>query len=63
MLLLAIIQNNSPENAEKNKARDAISICWQEYEKKSLDPAGKRFIAGACELMEHKFRDQYRTSP
>lgn len=63
MLLLGILQSNSPENDEKYKARGAISVCWQEYEKKSLDPAAKRFIAGVCEQMEQKFRDQYRTSP
>lgn len=55
--------NSSPEAKEKNRAREAISICWKDYESKSFDPATKRFVAGACEMMEQKFKDKYHDTP
>lgn len=37
----------------------AIDLCWEEYERKSLTPDQKRFIAGACEMMEDEFRNKH----
>lgn len=53
----------SPAEKEKNNERFAIKLCWEEYEKKSIGPAEKQFIAGACEMMEKKFEDKHRAKP
>lgn len=62
MLVLAGC-DNSPEAKEKGIKRDAIKLCWQEYDKKSLDEGSKRFIAGACEKMESDFKAKYGVNP
>lgn len=48
---------------QKQQARSAIDICWQEQERKSLDPSSARFIAGACERMESDFLQKYGHKP
>jgi hypothetical protein len=53
----------SPEVAAKEAARAGIERCWQDYERKSLEPEHKRRIAGACELLEQKYRARYGTAP
>jgi hypothetical protein len=53
----------SPEAKAKADARASIENCWQGYERKSLDPDQKRFIAAACELAEQKYRAKYGTAP
>lgn len=53
----------SPEQKAKDQARGAIKICWQDYNKKSLDPGTKRFVARVCEKMEKDFRDKYHLEP
>ena len=57
------VQMNTPEGRERAKHRDAIELCWSDYEKKSLDPATKRFVAGACESMERKYEAQLGRKP
>lgn len=54
---------NTPEGQERAKYRYAIELCWSDYEKKSLDPATKRFVAGACESMERKYEAQFGRKP
>ena len=44
-------------------SRRAIEVCWDEQQRKSLDPAQQRFIAGACESMEAKFVAKYGHKP
>lgn len=58
-VLLVAGCDNSPEAKEKSRSRDAIKLCWQDYEKKSLDAGTKRFIAGTCEKMEDDFKSKY----
>ena len=37
----------------------AIDSCWKEHDRKSIAPAEKRFIAGACEKMEREFQERH----
>jgi len=43
--------------------RMAIKLCWKDQERKSLTPAEQRFIAGACESMEAKYREKHGRIP
>lgn len=54
---------NSPEAEAKSQARYAIEECWEKYERKSLDPNTKRFVALVCENMEKDFRTKYGVKP
>jgi hypothetical protein len=62
-LLLLVIGFLSGPPDEKSRSRSAISLCWEEQKRKSLDPAMQRFIAGACEKMESDFRTKYNANP
>lgn len=55
--------DNSPEAKEKQVAKRAIKLCWEDYNKKSLDEASKRFIAGACEKLEGDYKTKYNSNP
>lgn len=55
--------DNSPEAKEKGEQRNAIDYCWSTYDKKSNSEEQKRFIAGACERMESKFKAQFGVNP
>ncbi len=50
-------------SSEKDIARRAVSLCWQDQSRKSLTPGEARFIAGACEKMESDFRQRWGHSP
>ena len=63
LLAQGFIASNTPEGKERAKARDAIELCWKEQQRKSLDPAQARFIAGACEKMEDDFRRKHNRNP
>lgn len=52
-----------PEAIEKQRARDAIKLCWSETERKALSPGQQRFTAQTCEFMEGEFRKQYGHNP
>jgi len=54
---------DTPERREKQSRREAISACWEEQKRKSLDPSLQRFIAGACEKMESDFRQKFHLNP
>lgn len=56
-------QAPNPTDQAKTKERDAIKLCWQEYERKPIGPAEKQFIAGACEMMEKKYIDKHHAQP
>ena len=53
----------SPERQAKRDARAAIDHCWDNQGKKSNTGSQGRFIAGACELMEERFVQQYGHKP
>ncbi|WP_323142806.1 hypothetical protein [Massilia phyllosphaerae] len=53
----------TPEQHEKSVARLAISNCWDDQSKKSLEPGEARFIAMACEKMENDFITKYGVKP
>lgn len=53
----------SPEQATKNNRRNAIGLCWSEYDKKSLAPDVKRFVAKSCEDMEALYVKDYGSRP
>jgi len=61
--IFSAIVGSSPEEKEKSQARDAISLCWSDQEKKSNTPGEARFIAGACEKMESDYKTKYGVSP
>lgn len=63
LCLIAAGCTPSPEAQAKADARGAIKLCWEEQGKKSLDPATARFAAGACEMMEARFKETYKVSP
>lgn len=59
---LLVIGAFLPET-EKSKDRAVIDLCWQDYERKSLEPATKRFIAGTCEMIEQRFKEKHGHAP
>lgn len=59
---LMIIGLMSPETP-KSKDRAAIDLCWKDQGRKSLDPGAARFVAGACEMLEQRFRETHGTEP
>lgn len=63
LILVAGMRDPSPKAREKGQERDAIALCWKDYDRKSLDPATKRFVASACELMEKRFREKHSVEP
>jgi hypothetical protein len=55
--------SSSPEDQAKANKRAAIELCWQEQQRKSLDPSTQRFVAGTCEMMEREFVAKYGVKP
>jgi len=52
-----------PKKTAIDYDRDAITLCWQEYKRKSLDPNTKRLIAKLCEDRESPFLKTYNAKP
>ena len=66
LLILFIVvmhAGNTPQVEEKGIKRLAIEQCWKDYERKSLDPGTKRFVASVCEKLELDFKEQYGVEP
>ncbi|EML7991542.1 hypothetical protein WAA24_004328 [Stenotrophomonas maltophilia] len=63
MIVLGSIIGSTPEGKERQRERDAIELCWKDYERKSFDPGTKLFIATACEKMEADFRAKHGRNP
>jgi len=59
----AMARTPSPEEKARSSARAAIDLCWKEQKKKSNDAQDAQFIAGACELMESRFEDEFGRKP
>lgn len=62
-VLYALLQTPSPRDDAKGRERAAIRLCWEDQQRKSLDPATARFVAGTCEKMERDFKARYGVSP
>ncbi|WP_157667594.1 hypothetical protein [Comamonas serinivorans] len=52
---LGVVAGRSPEAKAKAETREAISYCWEDQKKKSLDPTSARLIAQVCENLEEEF--------
>ena len=52
-----------PKKTAIDYDRDAISNCWQGYEKKSLPSDTKLLVAKMCEDLEAKFVKEYNRKP
>lgn len=63
LMIIGAIASNTPRGEEKAKARNVISLCWEEQSDKSLDPESQRFIASACKKLEQDFRANYGVEP
>jgi len=62
-LVLGAIVGASADGKERSIDRRAIELCWDEQQKKSLDPGSQRFIASSCEMMERQFQEKYGIRP
>lgn len=60
---LLLGSGESAARDEQSRARAAIKLCWEEYERKSLDPQTKRFVASTCEMMERDFQKKFGRRP
>lgn len=60
---LVLVFGSSESNSQKAAARRVIELCWQDHDRKSLDPETKRFVAGACEMKEREFVTKYGHNP
>lgn len=52
VVVIGLIYRGNPTSPEKQRKRDAIAQCWQEYDRKSLDASTKQFVAKTCERLE-----------
>ncbi|HFQ5074244.1 TPA: zinc ribbon domain-containing protein [Vibrio vulnificus] len=57
-LLMVIGSNTDPE---KSKARDAISVCWSDYDNAGITT--KSFVKQVCQKMAEDFESKYGRSP
>lgn len=63
LFVLIMVIGTLNDDPEKTAKRHAIEHCWSEQERKSLDPASARFVAGACESLEAQFEKRYGHRP
>lgn len=61
-VVLLLVLGALPQS-QKAKDRQVIDLCWQDQGRKSLDPGAARFAAGACEMLEQRFRETHGTAP
>lgn len=61
-VVLLLVFGAMPQT-QKGKDRQVIDLCWQEQGRKSLDPGAARFLAGACEMLEQRFRETHGSAP
>uniref|UniRef100_UPI003F7DBF21 hypothetical protein n=1 Tax=Xanthomonas sp. 0924 TaxID=2835534 RepID=UPI003F7DBF21 len=55
--------NSDPQSKVRWRDKEAIELCWESYERKSLEPSTKRFVAMSCEKMERDFKAKYGRDP
>ncbi len=63
VFFLIMYLGSTPQAKEKGIKRMAIKQCWKDYERKSLDPSTKRFLASVCEKIERDFKQDYGVDP
>lgn len=63
VMIIGSCAGNTPEGKERQASRDAISLCWSEQGRKSLDPGSARFVASTCEKMESDYRAKWGRNP
>lgn len=63
LMIIGSCAGNTPEGKERQASRDAISLCWSEQGRKSLDSGTARFVAGTCEKMESDYRAKWGRNP
>lgn len=61
-VVLVLVLGAQPQS-QKGKDRQVIELCWKDQGRKSLDPGAARFVAGACEMLERRFRETHGTEP
>lgn len=60
---IGIIAGNSPEAEERHRQRLAIEHCWKEQSRKSFSADTSQFVAGACEMLEDRYRQKWGRNP
>lgn len=63
IMIVGSCAGNTPDGREREASRGAISQCWAEQERKSLNPSVARTVAAACEQMEENYRKKWGTAP
>jgi len=63
MMVVGSCAGNTPDGRERQASRDAISLCWSEQARKSLDSGVARFVASTCEKMESDYRTKWGRNP
>jgi hypothetical protein len=63
--VLLYFAGNAPPlgSSDKERERAAISLCWEDQGRKSLEPDAARFVARACEMMEADFLKKHGRRP
>jgi hypothetical protein len=63
VILLLSAYGEDPKVKQRISDGTAIERCWKEYERRSLAPDEKRFIAASCEKMEADYRMKHGRNP
>ena len=63
VMIIGTYAGRDPSVVARVAEKDAISYCWEQQARKSLDPATARFAASACERMESDFRTKWGFNP
>lgn len=56
IFLKGLITPDTPEQRQRKELRATIEVCWNDYNRKSVDESTKRFIASTCEKLEDDLR-------
>ncbi len=57
------VVSTTPAAKERAAARQVIELCWEEQQRKSIDPPTQRFVASTCEMLERDFTQKYGVRP
>lgn len=63
VMIIGSCAGRDPNVVSRVSEKDAISYCWEQQARKSLDPSTARFAASACERMESDFRTKWGFNP
>lgn len=56
-------QPMSQEDLQQLQLKDQVAACWVDQKRESHTPGAKRFIAGACEMLENEYFKKYGRKP